>query len=321
MAEIDILVAAYNGDRFIAEQIESLLAQTFQDIRILIRDDGSTDKTPEIIEGYTQKYPDKIEIVHDNVVCKSPAKNFMELLRHAEADYVMFCDQDDIWLPDKVQASLRHMKEAERKNPDLPVLVFSGMKLVDADLNSLGRLMCVDVPERRYTFRELLPCNCAAGCTYIMNRTAYSGLGEYEDGIVMHDWWAMLYASAFGVIEHIPSALMLYRQHENNAIGAGSDKYKRLRGVKKFVHNLVNRPIGEFFEARERYRAEKKCMELFVSRYYDMLSPERQKQLDDHMQLFGKSRIRRFIAVWKLDYMFNKGAFRKMVMAIKSFMF
>ena len=321
MPELDILMAAYNGGRFIAEQIDSILNQTFQDFRLIIRDDGSSDNTPAIIEDYAEKYPGIIEIVHDDVVCKNPAKNFMELLKHAKADYVMFCDQDDYWLPYKVQVTLWHMKELERKNPGVPVLVFSGMKIVDADLSSLGKLMCIDIPERRYTFRELLPCNCAAGCTQMMNRPAYQGLGPYDDGIMIHDWWSILYASAFGVIEHIPSVLMLYRQHENNSIGASIGKYKRLSGVQKFLHNLASRPVEEFFEARERYRAEKRHIELFVSRYYDRLSPEKQKQLDDHMQLFGKSRIRRFIAVWNLDYLFNKGAFRKMVMAIKSFMF
>ena len=95
MAEVDILLAAYNGEKFIAEQIESILAQTYQDFRLVIRDDGSSDNTPAIIEDYAAKYPGKIEVVHDDAVCKSPAKNFFELLKHAEADYVMFSDQDD----------------------------------------------------------------------------------------------------------------------------------------------------------------------------------------------------------------------------------
>ena len=89
MAKIDILMAAYNGERFIAEQIDSILGQTFQDFRLLIRDDGSNDNTPAIIEEYAKKYPGKIEIVHDNAVCKSATKNFFELLKHAEAD--MYC--------------------------------------------------------------------------------------------------------------------------------------------------------------------------------------------------------------------------------------
>ncbi|MBQ7732646.1 MAG: glycosyltransferase [Synergistaceae bacterium] len=76
MAQVDILLAAYNGEKFIAEQIDSILAQTFQDFKLVIRDDGSSDKTPEIIEDYANKYPDKIQVIHDDAVCKHPTKNF-----------------------------------------------------------------------------------------------------------------------------------------------------------------------------------------------------------------------------------------------------
>ena len=305
MAEIDILMAAYNGERFIAEQIDSLLAQTCQDFRLIIRDDGSSDNTPAIIADYAQKYPGKIEIVHDDVVCKDPTKNFMELLKHAQADYVMFCDQDDVWLPYKVQVTLWHMKKTERKNPGLPVMVFSGMKLVDADLNSLGGLMCVDIPEKRYTFRELLPCNCAAGCTQMMNRLMYEDLGEWKECIKFHDWWTSLYASALGVIEHIPSVLMLYRQHEHNVIGAKQNKklkspFEELRRVKK-----------NFYMDRER-------IELFAERYHDKLSEDIKRDIREHLKLFGKSRIGRIIAIYKLDYMFEKGFKRKFIFILKA---
>ena len=90
MPEIDILMAAYNGEKYISEQIESILSQTFTDWRLLIRDDGSGDNTPAIIEEYAAKYPGKIEVIHDDAVCRNATKNFFELLKHAEADYVMF---------------------------------------------------------------------------------------------------------------------------------------------------------------------------------------------------------------------------------------
>ena len=98
MPEVDILLAAYNGGKYIAEQIDSILAQTYQDFRLIIRDDASTDNTVMIIDEYAAKYPDKIWVVHDDAVCKSATKNFFQLLTYAEADYVMFSDQDDYWL-------------------------------------------------------------------------------------------------------------------------------------------------------------------------------------------------------------------------------
>ena len=317
MAEIDILMATYNGERFVAEQIDSLLNQTFQDFRLIIRDDGSSDKTPAIIADYAQKYPDKIDIVHDDVVCKNPTKNFMELLKHAQADYVMFCDQDDVWLPYKVQVTLWHMKETERKNPGVPVLVFSGMKLVDAELNSLGGLMCVDIPEKRYTFRELLPCNCAAGCTQMMNRLMYEDLGEYRECIRLHDWWTSLYASALGVIEHIPSVLMLYRQHEHNVIGVGQNKYRRDSEIKQILLKLKS-PFNALQRAKQKFYMDRERIELFAERYHDKLSENIKRDIREHLKLFGKSRIGRIIAIYKLDYMFEKGFKRKFICILKA---
>ena len=93
--KIDILLASYNGEKYIAEQIESILSQTFTDWRLLIRDDGSSDNTPAIIESYAEKYPGKIEVVHDDKGGGNFVKNFFELLGHAEADYVMF-DSDHV---------------------------------------------------------------------------------------------------------------------------------------------------------------------------------------------------------------------------------
>ncbi|MBQ7192792.1 MAG: glycosyltransferase, partial [Synergistaceae bacterium] len=125
MSTIDILMATYNGQKFIAEQLDSIFSQTFQDFRLIVRDDGSTDNTCAILEEYSAKYPGRIKIIHDEAVCKSATKNFFEILKHAEADYVMFSDQDDVWLKYKVQITLDYMKETERKNPGKPVLIFT----------------------------------------------------------------------------------------------------------------------------------------------------------------------------------------------------
>ena len=123
------------------------------------------------------------------------------------------------------------------------------------------------------------------------------------------------------MIEHIPSIMMLYRQHENNALGANVEKYGRAVGMKEIIHDIVFHPVLVFSKARGVYISKKKQMELFISRYYSKLSPERQQQVDIYMQLFGKNRIKRFTTALQLDYKFNKGVFRKIVIAIKSFLF
>ena len=220
MPEVDILLAAYNGEEFIAEQIESILAQTFQDFRLVIRDDGSSDNTPAIIEDYAAKYPNKIQVVHDDVVCRSATSNFFQLLTYASADYVMFCDQDDSLLPYKVEAILWHMKRAEQENPRKPVMVFTGFEVVDEHLNSMKLFGSVDVPEYLYDFTAMLMMNnCVAGCTEMIKRALYEAMGGYDERCGYHDAFSALYASAVGVIVHLTMASIKYRQHSGNNVG------------------------------------------------------------------------------------------------------
>lgn len=297
MATVDILMATYNGERFVAEQIESILGQTFTDWRLLIRDDGSSDDTPAIIEGYAAKYPDRIEIVHDDAVCKSPQKNFFELLKHAEADYVMFCDQDDVWLKYKVQITLDYMKDVEHENPGKPVMVFTGLQIVDAELKSLGCLMSLDFPEIRYTFRELLPCNCSAGCTQMLNRACYEGVRGLNDAIGIHDWLTSLYASAFGVIVRVPMALILYRQHGGNVLGAGV----RLEGgkLRKLLYYLLRvRKSTKYIKNITQSRS--KTLSQFRSAYAEKLSAQELHDIDEILTLFSKNMFTRFMAMIKL---------------------
>lgn len=231
MAEVDILLAAYNGERFIAEQIDSILSQTFKEIRIVIRDDGSSDNTPEIIEQYAKKYPSMIEVVHDDAVCKSPTKNFFQLMKYATANYVMFSDQDDYWLPYKVQITFDYMKRIELANPGKPVCVFAGMEVVDAKLNSLDDFSALEIKQGRYKdFTNLMIKNIASGCTEMINKTLYENIGEYSEFVLVHDWWLATYACACGIICHVPMALMYYRQHEHNAIGTDSSPYRKHAG-------------------------------------------------------------------------------------------
>ena len=311
MAEIDILLASYNGGKYIAEQIESLFAQTFTDWRLLIRDDGSSDDTPAIIEQYAQKYPGKIEVIHDDAVCRNATKNFFELLKHADADYVMFCDQDDVWLPYKIQITYDYMKRAERENPDKPVLVFTGLQVVDAELRSMDQLMSLNFPERRYTFRELIFGNCAAGCTEMLNRKCYEGMSGFSEGIKYHDWCASLYASAFGVIVRVPMALILYRQHNTNAIGAEKDVDLR-RGFKYYLKKTFDYCRNPLYKITDRiacmkglineaYGIYRICYSLYAS---SSMHSERLKDLEEISGLFSKSIFTRIKAMRKCSKLY-----------------
>ena len=135
---IAILISAYNGAEYISEQIDSLLAQTYQDFIVNIRVDGSTDGTSEIVDDYVQRYPEKIKRVDvggENIGC---GQSFMWLLEHSQADYYMYCDQDDVWLPTKIEETLAKMKEHDDTgHGNLPCVVFTDAIIVDARMITL----------------------------------------------------------------------------------------------------------------------------------------------------------------------------------------
>ncbi len=304
MAEIDILLAAYNGEKYIAEQIDSILGQTFKDFRLIIRDDDSTDRTPEIIEEYAKKYPGIIEVVHDDAVCRYHAKNFFQLLKHAEADYVMFCDQDDYWLKWKIDVTLDYMKKTEKENPGKGVLVFTGLHVADNELNSMDKFMACELEKYRYSFSELLDVvNCVTGCTVMINRRIYTRLGEYSDSIKNHDYWVALYASACGVVCHVPMALMLYRQHKNNAIGyiEHSRAYKLRLRIKR-IKNFLKDPAETFREFYDNFNNMRRTYTLFRDRYACDMYPEALQHLNNFLDTFSSSLITRFKALRKTKY-------------------
>ena len=312
--KIDILLASYNGEDFIAEQIDAVLAQTYQDFRLIIRDDGSSDSTPAIIEDYARRYPAKIVIVHDDVVCRNPTKNFMELVKHAKADYVMFCDQDDVWLPYKVRITLDYMEAAELANPDKPVLVFTGLHEVDRHLVSMDKYRNLGLSRERYSLKSLLVCNCISGCTEMVNRKLYSRLGEYDDRIEFHDWWTALYASATGVICHVPMALIDYRQHGNNVTFVQeAPHFRKIR----IISSIVFSPLKKYAYSRKKFRLQGGMYILLKERFSQEILPENQKYIDDYIALFGRSRLKRLGAYIRSDYRKVYGLFENVMFVLK----
>lgn len=307
MAKIDILLAAYDGEKFFAEQIESILSQTFQDFRIIIRDDGSNDRTPKIIAEYAKKYPDKIKIIHDDLICKNFVKNFFVLMKYAEADYVMFSDQDDYWLKYKIQITFDYMKQLESENPGKPALVFTGLQVVDENLKSLDVFAHYDLKKSRYSFSQLLMAgDCVAGCTAMINRAVYEDMGEYSEEIYAHDWWVALYASSCGVLCHVPMALILYRQHNNNIFGADHGQHSRFYKFRKQIlkiYEALLHPLRKFQESKTHFYRKSRQAELFRKRYAGKMYPESLKILNDYLDLYGRSRIKRFSALWETHYL------------------
>ncbi|MBQ7154068.1 MAG: glycosyltransferase family 2 protein [Synergistaceae bacterium] len=295
MPEVDILMATYNGEKYITEQIESILAQTFQDFRLLIRDDGSSDNTPAIIEEYASRYPEKIEIVHDNVICRNPEKNFFQLLTYAQADYAMFCDQDDYWLPYKIQISLDFVKKAERENPGKAVCAFTGLARVDENLNSMDTLVALDLKKKQYNnLTNLILRSCVWGCTEIFNRKLYTSIGEYSESMIFHDHWLPEYACACGVLCHIPMALILHRIHGNNvSVPLRKELGFKERMLLRFnrILTFLARPIESLTVSRKKFLIEqmrwRDCYLLFRARYSHNMSRDKRNELDNVIAMYG----------------------------------
>lgn len=224
MVQIDILLATYNGAAFLNQQLGSIEIQTHRNWRLVVRDDGSTDKTPEIIEAFRARHPDKVVVLHDEDGNLGLVGNFSRLMEHASADFVAFCDQDDVWKPEKLELSLQKMREMEAEHgPERPLLVFTDLSVVDEDLRvvhpSFWRYQGVR-PKRCNALIRLLLLNVVTGCTALMNRTLVEKSVPIPGGAVVHDWWVALVAAAFGAAGYIVQPTVLYRQHGKNILGA-----------------------------------------------------------------------------------------------------
>lgn len=219
--KIAILLSTYNGERFLEEQIESIIKQSNQQWTLYIRDDGSTDKTLDILERY--QADDRIQWINeDKPKNLRVIGSFLNLLESAEADYYMFCDQDDVWLPDKVQVTLDKMVALESINDQQPVLVHTDLRIVDQDLKIMSDSMIkTQNLDPLPNFGRLLVQNSVTGCTMMINQNLKKlCVGLDFAKIRMHDWWFALVASAFGTIGYVPKSTILYRQHGDNEVGA-----------------------------------------------------------------------------------------------------
>lgn len=235
---VAILLATYNGYNFLEEQIQSILKQNNSEWQLFIHDDGSTDGSREIIAEYCSQYPDRIhEILGETTGCAR--NNFFYMLEQVEADYYMFCDQDDVWMPYKVETLYKRMRRLELNNTGntIPLLVFSDLMVVGNNLEliaeSLADYQSLDC--KNVSFARLLAQNVITGCSMIINRDLRNRmiLPCNRNRIIMHDWWAGLIAARFGTVRFVNRALVMYRQHDTNSVGAINTK-----SLKYYIDNL-----------------------------------------------------------------------------------
>lgn len=221
---VAILLATYNGERFITQQLDSIIKQSCTDWELFIHDDGSSDLTCEIIKKYVSDYPDQMHLVE--AAPQGDAKsNFLFLMGKVDAPYYMFCDQDDVWNSDKIESSLSAIRALASDNGTaIPLLVFSDSTVVDDDLHIIHKsfLSYQGLNPDRLRFSELVVQNVVSGNASIFNHSLLEYALKYinEESIIMHDHWCSLIAAYFGKIAFIKQSSLLYRQHDSNAVGA-----------------------------------------------------------------------------------------------------
>lgn len=235
---VDILMATYNGELYIKDQIESILKQTYKEWKLYIRDDGSYDNTINIINKYIEEYPDKIVLIKDNYKNLGCKNNFIELLNYSKNNYSMFCDQDDVWLEDKIERTIKLMKKLESDyGAGEPILVHTDLKVVDSSLNIVSSSFwkCININPHNNNLNRLFIENTVTGCTMMINKNLANLCNSIPKECLMHDWWLAIMASCFGKIGILEEQTILYRQHSNNQVGVR--KKSIISRLKEKIHN------------------------------------------------------------------------------------
>ena len=266
---VEILMAVYNGEAYLAEQIDSILRQSDDRWHLTVSDDGSTDGSGAIIDDYAYRYPDRIARHRSGRRFGNARDHFFHLMGQCDADYMLFCDQDDVWYPDKVLKTRQALEAAESKwGRDTPVLVFSDQTPTDADLKPLAPSLMryQDQYFERFDYRSILMQNVVTGGAMGVNRALARLGGRCEDTgrIIMHDWWLAAVAARFGHIVYIDEALGAYRQHGGNAVGA--------KDVGSVGH-IANR-LKHLRDVRGLLICKKAQAQAFMETYSDLLTQE-----------------------------------------------
>lgn len=221
---IDILLATWNGEAYLAEQIDSILTQTAENWRLIARDDGSTDNSVAILKDFAARHPDRISLLEDGDRGLGACGNFERLMTSSGAEYVMFCDQDDVWLPDKIEILMAAMRRLEREyGRETPLLVHSDLAVVGPDLEPLNpSFWAFQAIDSTFgdSINRLLVQNVVTGCASLCNRSLIEEALPIPGDAMMHDWWLALVAASFGRIAFVRDTTVQYRQHGENAVGA-----------------------------------------------------------------------------------------------------
>lgn len=273
MEKVDILLATYNGEKYLAEQIESILNQTYKDINLIISDDNSSDSSLKIIEEYAKK-DDRIKVFKQEKNL-GIISNFEFLISKVNSKYFMFSDQDDIWNENKVEISLKKIIDTDSD------IVFTDLLVVDNKLNvlynSYWELKGFKNKILKFnSFEALYLNNYVTGCTMLMKREIISKVLPLPKNskYVLHDYWIALITSQTGKVEFLNEPTIKYRQHKNNEVGSKkkTESIKTLSEIRKLFIDVKKEHFTVFIENENKFESDEiKALNRQALEYFEYL--------------------------------------------------
>lgn len=304
---VDILLATYNGENYLREQIESIIDQSYKDWSLIARDDDSSDETSVVLNEYAGMFPDKIRIIKDSFGRLGPVRSFEQLLLHSNAPYVAFCDQDDVWLPEKLNILLEAIQAFQnRENCETPLLVHSDLLVVNDKLDlidsSFWHYQHLN-PEKMQAFRRMIVQNCVTGAATMVNRKLVDMALPIPDQAIMHDWWFALVAASQGRVININRQTVKYRQHATNDTGA-----------KKWdLVFILNKLI--FGRSGLRQGLIDTCNQAQALCYTGKINPEHHAEISEYVNMFQRGWFSRRITMIRMGF-YKYGVLRNIAMLI-----
>jgi len=275
---VDILLAAYNGEKYIESQILSIVSQTYQNWNLIIHDDGSSDYTVEIVKKWAN-IDHRIILIEDGFIFRNPAQNFLHLLHHSKSELIMFCDQDDIWFDNKVQKMVDGIL---MKNNDIPQVLYSNSYVWKEDDGICG-MATLCFPKR---IEHFLFLNAGVqGCVAIFNTKMRELLKSWNGDCAMHDHLLQLFGLTFGEVDYIDIPLMLYRNHNTNLTGETNVQIVELNRI------IKNRKIPVVD------RRHFNTIERFQQKYSDSIEISRLYLINNYIEMVHADF---FIRLWKI---------------------
>lgn len=246
MKKVLVMMSSYNGKKYIRAQMKSILEQKGAEVHLLVRDDGSTDGTADILRNYCQRNQRTEWYCGRN---QGPEESFMDLIHRAgESEYYAFSDQDDYWMPHKLYRALTFLKNAD---PDIPAMYHCNYFMSDENLKTISRSRKMTYVSS--TLKKAFVSSNATGCTMVFNNRLLECLKKKKPAFpIMHDGWAHKVCIALGgSVFYDPRPCIVYRQHDGNVIGGRESLMSRMA---QHMHTLLENPGYRSRVIRELYR-------------------------------------------------------------------